>query len=535
MSGLENRDFTGGGRVRAPAGWRFENSYLRLPAALYERCLPVPVRSPGIAVFNRKLAEDLGLDRGILETDVGAAFLSGNRIPEGAEPIAQAYAGHQFGHFTMLGDGRAILLGEHLAPGGARWDIQLKGSGTTPFSRRGDGRATFGPMLREFVISEAMHALGIPTTRSLAVVTTGETVFREEPLPGAVLTRVAASHIRVGTFEYAAAQGDDALLRALSEYTLRRHFPECADPADPAARLLECVIRRQASLLARWMLVGFVHGVMNTDNMALSGETIDFGPCAFLDAYDPSTVFSSIDAHGRYAYANQPDIAHWNLARLAESLLPLLDPKPDHAIGRARELLDIFPAAFRQHRMDGLQKKIGLIAHEPGDEALAEDLLAEMARHGMDFTNTFRNLRAKPGNGPTDNPALQGWLTRWRDRLLAQPPASTSAKSADDADHRTVGVPPASSESGQDARAPGNLRPPTAEAQALMQQNNPAIIPRNHLVEEALDAAVTNGDLSRLHALLLALESPYADAPGRTGFLDPPPPGTAPYRTFCGT
>jgi uncharacterized protein YdiU (UPF0061 family) len=448
-----------------------------------------------MAVFNRKLADDLGLDRGELED--GAEFLSGNRIPEGAEPIAQAYAGHQFGHFTMLGDGRAILLGEHLAPDGTRWDVQLKGSGTTPFSRRGDGRAALGPMLREFVISEAMHALGIPTTRSLAVVATGENVLREDPLPGAVLTRIAASHIRVGTFEYVAARGDRALLGTLTEYTLRRHFPGLSGDS-PAACLLEGVIRRQASLIARWQLVGFVHGVMNTDNMALSGETIDFGPCAFLDAYDPATVFSSIDAHGRYAYGNQPDIARWNLARFAECLLPLLHHEPAQALDRANELLGIFPDAFRRHWIDGLRKKIGLFAQEDGDDALAEGLLDEMARCGMDFTNTFRNLRAGPDGGRPDHPDLRQWLARWRRRLADQPQTS-------------------------------------AEAQALMDANNPAVIPRNHLVEEALGAAVADGDFSLLHALLSALEFPCSESGRDARYLEPAPPGSAPYRTFCGT
>lgn len=483
--------------VSAPAGWRFDNSYLRLPAELYQRCQPVPVQRPRMAVFNRSLAEDLGLESRMLEAGEGPAFLSGNRIPEGAEPIAQAYAGHQFGHFTMLGDGRAILLGEHVAPDGRRWDIQFKGSGRTPFSRRGDGRAALGPMLREFLISEAMHALGIPTTRSLAVVETGECVHREGPLPGAVLTRVAASHIRVGTFEFAAAQGDPVLLASLAEYTLRRHFPEEAE-GPPAARLLACAIQRQASLVARWMLVGFVHGVMNTDNMALSGETIDFGPCAFLDAYDPSTVFSSIDARGRYAYASQPDIAHWNLARLAESLLPLLDSKPDPALERANEILGTFPDAFRKSWSDGLCKKIGIFLQEPGDEDLAGDLLILMARHRMDFPSTFRGLHAAGPGTSSDDPLLQDWLLRWRKRLLAQ------------------------------ARCP-------AEAQALMNQNNPAVIPRNHLVEEALEAASGRGDFSRFQALLAALKFPYAEPPGSGSLLPPPPPGTPPYRTYCGT
>ena len=296
------------------AGWRFDNTYARLPQQFYTRTTPTPVRSPAMALFNRSLAEAMGLRPDIFESEECISVFAGNAIPQGAEPIAQAYAGHQFGHFNMLGDGRAILLGEHLGPDGSRWDIQLKGPGRTAYSRRGDGRAALGPMLREYIISEAMHALGIPTTRSLAVVTTGEPVFREEELPGAVLTRIAASHIRVGTFQYAAMQQNPEALRALADYTIQRHYPEMAEAPNPAISLLEAVIERQASLVAKWLLVGFIHGVMNTDNMALSGETIDYGPCAFMDIYDPATVFSSIDRSGRYAYSNQASIAHWNLA-----------------------------------------------------------------------------------------------------------------------------------------------------------------------------------------------------------------------------
>ncbi|MFM8230840.1 MAG: protein adenylyltransferase SelO, partial [Chthoniobacterales bacterium] len=341
---------------KSATGWNFDNSYARLPDALFSRVAPVPVTQPGLAVLNENLATELGLDVAALR-ESGTEIFAGNTVPKGAEPIAQAYAGHQFGHFTNLGDGRAILLGEQIAPGGSRFDIQLKGSGQTPYSRCGDGRAVLGPMLREYIISEAMHALGIPTTRSLAVATTGEQIAREELLPGAVLTRVAASHIRVGTFEYANALGDRAALEALTRHTLRRHYPELAGADNPALALFEGVLERQAKLVAQWVCVGFVHGVMNTDNMALSGETIDYGPCAFIDTYDPATVFSSIDRGGRYAYGNQPNIAHWNLARLAEALLPLIDDDKDKAVAAAEERLGKFPEHFRAHYTAGLRSK----------------------------------------------------------------------------------------------------------------------------------------------------------------------------------
>jgi uncharacterized protein YdiU (UPF0061 family) len=340
------------------AGWRFDNSYARLPEPLWSRTDPTAVRSPAVVLLNAPLATELGLDPETLR-EAGAGVVSGNELPPGAEPIAQAYAGHQFGHFTNLGDGRAILLGEQLAPDGRRVDLQLKGAGRTRYSRGGDGRAALGPMLREHVIGEAMHALGIPTTRSLAVATTGEVVMREAPLPGAVLTRVAASHIRVGTFEYARALGDHALLTALLDHAIARHDPELDDIENPALPFLESVIERQAALVARWMLVGFVHGVMNTDNMAVSGETIDYGPCAFLDTYDPATVFSSIDRQGRYAYANQPGIAHWNLARLAECLLPLMPGEAEAVLEAARSVLDTFPERFERHRLAGARAKLG--------------------------------------------------------------------------------------------------------------------------------------------------------------------------------
>ena len=475
------------------AGWRFDNTYIRLPSAFYTRVAPGPVRLPELLVFNRSLAEAMGLDPQRLDSPEGAAIFAGNAIPVGAEPIAQAYAGHQFGHFTMLGDGRAILLGEHVAPDGCRRDVQLKGSGRTAYSRRGDGRAALGPMLREYIISEAMHALGIPTTRSLAVVGTGETVFREEELPGAVLARIAASHIRVGTFEYAAMRGDPELLRALADYTIHRHYPEVASSPHPYRSLLEGVIERQAALVAKWMLVGFVHGVMNTDNMALSGETIDYGPCAFLDTFDPATVFSSIDRNGRYAYASQPGIAHWNLARFAETLLPLLDSDAKRAVEMAKESLDIFPKHFQTHWLSGMRAKLGLFNEEAGDVTLFESLLDGMQKKNADYTNTLRNL-------DFETPASidSAWHADWLARLARQ-------------DH-----------------SPG-------EARQLMRRNNPVVIPRNHKVEEALGAAVSNGDLGPLHRLISVLSHPFDEKAENASYREPAGDEGKNYRTFCGT
>lgn len=443
-----------------------------------------------MVVLNRALAKSMGLDADALEAEV----LAGNKIPTGAEPIAQAYAGHQYGHFTMLGDGRAILLGEHLTPAGARLDVQLKGSGRTPFSRRGDGRAALGPMLREYIISDAMNGLGIPTTRSLAVVSTGEAVYRHTALPGAVLTRIAASHIRVGTFEYLAATKNMKALRALAEHTHSRHFTELASAAEPHRALLEAVIDRQANLIARWMLVGFIHGVMNTDNMALSGETIDYGPCAFMDAYDPETVFSSIDRQGRYAYGNQSRIAHWNLARLAETFVPLLDDDETRGVEIAKEILGIFPERFESHWLGGMREKLGLFDSDPGDLDLVRELLEWMARERRDFTNTFRDLNpATPGEGD-----FGVWHSKWRSRLERQGHAES-------------------------------------EVLALMNSKNPAVIPRNHRVEEALTAAVERNDLVPMHQLLEVLKTPFADSPEKAPFRSPPPQTAEPYQTFCGT
>ena len=481
-------------------GWRLKHTYAALPALFHVRAAPTAVAHPRCAVFNAPLAAALGLDAAALGGDAGAAIFAGNVLPGGARPLAQAYAGHQFGHFTTLGDGRAILLGEQLTPDGRLMDVQLKGAGQTPYSRRGDGRAALGPMLREFIISEAMHALGIPTSRSLAVVATGELVYRERALPGAVLTRVAASHIRVGTFEWAAAHRDHAALAALADYTRRRHYPHLEESARPHLAMLEAIIAAQAALIARWQLVGFVHGVMNTDNMALSGESLDFGPCAFLDAYDPATVFSSIDHQGRYAYANQPAIAQWNLARLAESMLPLLDTNQDAAAELATAALDLFPSLFQRHWLHGMRAKLGLSTEEADDAALIGDLLEWMQRVRADFTDTFRRLSA-PGfavDTTSTDDDFGAWHERWQARLQRQ------RSCADD-------------------------------MTALMQRHNPACIPRNHKVEEALAVATDDGDFSVMARLLDAVASPFDHTRDLPEFTRLPAPGAPRYRTFCGT
>jgi len=484
-----------------PVGWHLEHSYARLPEIFHERCAPVPVREPRMVVFNRSLAKSLGLDAEVLEREESTGLFTGNQLPDGARPLALAYAGHQFGHFTKLGDGRAILLGEQITPNGERFDIQLKGSGPTPFSRGGDGRAALGPMLREYIISEAMHALGIPTTRSLAVVTTGEMVLRPpKRLPGAVLTRVAKSHIRVGTFEWAAARGDKAALQALADHTFRRHYPERANAETPYLASLEAVIERQAALVAKWLHVGFIHGVMNTDNMTLSGETIDYGPCAFMDAYDPGTVFSSIDRHGRYAYGNQPDIAEWNLARLAEALLPLLHPEKKQALALANGAIQGFAATFKRHWLAGMRAKLGLFTDETDDTALIESLLEWMRRKSADFTNTFRALSAEKltDDAPLADPDFRAWHARWQARLGRQP--------------QSLGA-----------------------AMEVMRAHNPAFIPRNHKVEEALEAATDRGDLQVMQRLLTVLAKPYENEHGHPEYSAPPAPSEHVYQTFCGT
>lgn len=481
-------------------GWRFDNSYACLPESFYVRLSPVPVRSPRVEILNYALAESLGLDLSDLSEEEAAQLFAGNVLPETSQPIAQAYAGHQFGNFTMLGDGRAILLGEHLAPTGGRFDIQLKGSGQTPFSRRGDGRAALGPMLREYIISEAMHALKIPTTRSLAVVTTGEPVVRETLLPGAILTRVAASHIRVGTFEYVAGLKDVAGLRSLADYTIQRHYPELIETEKPYLAFLNSVIDRQASLVAQWLLVGFIHGVMNTDNMAISGETIDYGPCAFMDAYDPHTVFSSIDHHGRYSYSNQPHAAQWNLARFAETLLPLLDPVQEKAVALAKESIHTFTSLFHKYWLTGMRKKLGLFTEEAEDIQLIENLLAWLQTHQADYTNSFRALasEALPEEDIFRDVEFMEWHASWQARLSRQAESQKASFT-------------------------------------LMQMNNPAILPRNHRVEEALEAASEYGEYALLQQLQAAVASPYADFQEFLDYRKPPSSSERVCQTFCGT
>ncbi len=485
------------------AGWNLESGYAALPARLHAQVVPTAVREPRLMVFNEPLARALGLDaEGFTKADPAevAALFAGNRLPEGAEPLAQAYAGHQFGRFTVLGDGRAILLGEQRAPDGRLWDIQLKGPGRTPYSRGGDGRAAVGPMLREYLISEAMHALGIPTTRSLAVVATGEPVFREQTLPGAVLTRVAASHLRVGTFEYAAASGDRAVLEALFEYAVARHDPGLEPGPERPLDWLRAVAERQSSLLARWLGVGFVHGVMNTDNMAISGETIDYGPCAFLDAYSPGMVFSSIDHQGRYAFANQPRIAQWNLARLAEAVLPLLDADESRAVEKANGVLEMFPTRFREHWLAGMRAKLGLAEEEPEDAALVDALLEDMQSRPADFTNTFRDLTMKDpaAEWDGDTEEFRSWRRRWMERRLRERGAAEAT-------------------------------------QERMRRSNPAYIPRNARVEVALEAAAKDGDLEPFGKLLDVVRNPFAHDRDLPRYSEPPTPDTPRYRTYCGT
>lgn len=484
--------------IKLKTDWHFDNSYQSLPKNLYSRLQPTSVSSPAIVLLNDSLAEELGLDIEMLRSQEGISVLAGNQIPEGAEPLAQAYAGHQFGYFTMLGDGRALLLGEQISPTGERVDIQLKGAGPTPYSRGGDGRAALGPMLREYLISEAMHALRIPTSRGLAVVTTGESVLRETELPGAILTRVASSHLRVGTFQYVANWGTAEDLQALADYTIRRHFPTVADAENRYLLLLQEVIKRQAELIAKWQLVGFIHGVMNTDNMTISGETIDYGPCAFMDTYDPATVFSSIDAQGRYAYGNQPPIAQWNLARFAESLLSLLHEDEKHAIKLAQEALSDFATDYHRHWLSGMRGKLGIYNEEKEDERLIKNLLNLMKEHHADYTNTFPALTFDQ----LEEIALfrssdfKAWHRAWKQRLERQ-------------------------EETQE------------DVQCLMRKQNPAIIPRNHRVEEALDAAIS-GNLQVMKRFLQALANPYAHSPEQEDYAQPSS-SDQPYQTFCGT
>ncbi|EGV29925.1 UPF0061 protein ydiU [Thiorhodococcus drewsii AZ1] len=483
----------------------FDNSYARLPERFYARLPPSPVAQPDLITLNVSLARELGLDPDALSTPEGVAVLAGNAVPSGADPLAMAYAGHQFGNFVpQLGDGRAILLGEILAPSGERFDLQLKGAGRTPFSRAGDGRAWLGPVLREYLISEAMHVLGIPTTRALAAVTTGEPVYREGRMPGAVLTRVSRSHVRIGTFEYFAAREDLDALRHLADYVIERHYPTAQTADRPYLALLTEVIGRQAELVARWLGVGFIHGVMNTDNLSIAGETIDYGPCAFMDDYHPGTVYSSIDRGGRYAYANQPRIAQWNLSRLAQTLLPLLDEDPEHALSLAQGAIDGFPERFEHAYLDVFRAKLGLLESEDADGPLITGLLDGLAEAGADFTNSFSALTlmvetgeaAAPFGSDADGP-LTEWVGRWRDRL-------------------------------------GREETDSGARLERMRRANPLVIPRNHRVEEALDAAL-EGDLGPFERLLAVLANPWEERPETGFYRAPPEPYQVVRQTFCGT
>jgi serine/tyrosine/threonine adenylyltransferase len=485
----------------------FSNSYAGLPEHFFARISPTPVARPRLIIFNESLASELAVDTRV-EPDKLAAVFAGNVMPPGAEPIAMAYAGHQFGNFVpQLGDGRAILLGEVLDRNGERRDVQLKGAGRTPFSRRGDGRAALGPVLREYLVSEAMQALGVPTTRALAAVSTGEPVYRDRQLPGAVLTRVASSHIRVGTFQYFAARGDREAVECLADYIIDRHFPDARDAEKPRLALLQAVVERQALLIARWMHVGFIHGVMNTDNTALSGETIDFGPRAFMDSYDPATAFSAIDEFGRYAYGNQPTIAQWNLARFAETLLPLLDPNPERMVELANEAISAFMSRFQEHWLAGMRDKLGLSGSEAGDLELVRELLEAMHENAADFTLTFRRLCDAAADEKADanvrglfaDPgAYDSWAARWRSRLAVE------------------------------------RLEPNARAQA-MRGVNPAFIPRNHRVEQALGAAIEYGDFSPFADLATVLSRPYEDQPAFADYANPPQTDERVFLTFCGT
>jgi uncharacterized protein YdiU (UPF0061 family) len=488
--------------------WPFDNVYAQLPERFFARLEPTHVAAPQLVRVNAVLAASLGLDADDLAQPEGIDILAGNRVPDGAAPMALAYAGHQFGNFVpQLGDGRALLLGQVLGTDGARHDIQLKGSGRTPYSRGGDGRATLGPVLREYLVSEAMAALGVPTTRALAAITTGEAVARETLLPGAVLTRVASSHIRVGTFQYFAARGDGEGVRLLADHAIARHYPAAARAENPYLALLDSVITRQAELVAAWMGIGFIHGVMNTDNSSVAGETIDYGPCAFLDEYDPEKVFSSIDRLGRYAFGNQPRITQWNLARLAETLLPLLGADEDAAMAAAHRALAAFGPQFSAAHLAGMRRKIGLATEHADDAALVEDLLTRMAANGADFTLSFRRLGdavvSAEGDAAVraefiDPAAYDAWAAKWRHRLR------------------------------------GETATPAARRIAMMAVN-PAFIPRNHLVEAALNAAVEDQDFVPFETLLGVVTRPFDDQPGFEAYAIPPAPAQRVRQTFCGT
>ena len=477
--------------------WNLEHTYQQLPKALFSPIHPIPVKAPQLVLLNHSLAEELGIALEKYDTETLGALFSGNQIPNDGQPLAQAYAGHQFGQFTMLGDGRAILLGEQITPKGERYDIQLKGSGRTPYSRGGDGRAHFSAMLREYLISEAMHFLGIPTSRSLAVVITGEPVYREKVRHGAILTRIASSHIRVGTFEYARNFHEGKYLKDLLQYSIARHYPELDEAENPALAFFEAVMDKQLQLILQWMRVGFIHGVMNTDNMSIPGETIDYGPCAFMNAYDPMTVFSSIDTQGRYAYGNQPFIAHWNLGCLGSALLPEIASNTEEAVKLAKASINEFPKAHENQWLEMMGKKLGIAEVKASDKALVDDLLHWMKNNKADFTNTFLYLRrnAFPQDSIYQETDFKAWLQLWQERI-----SGTKSK-----------------------------------AQELMDQNNPAFIPRNHLVEEALEAASNDGNMQPFQELLAVLQDPYSDKPGFEKFQEVPVEVDKGYQTFCGT
>jgi len=486
------------GSENSKIGWRFDNTYVHLPKIMLSKLSPVPVKSPKLVVLNDEYSKELGLNFSIINNDSIASLFAGNFLPEGSEPIAQAYAGHQFGYFTMLGDGRAIIIGEHLAKNNKRVDIQFKGSGITPYSRNADGRAALGPMLREYIISEAMHGLKIPTTRSLAVVETGEKVMRETLLPGAILTRVASSHIRVGTFQYTAMRNDTKILKELLTYTIKRHYPELKNNKNPALALLKVVIEKQIELVMNWMRVGFIHGVMNTDNMTISGETIDYGPCAFMDTYNPKTVFSSIDHHGRYAYGNQPDITNWNLLRFAETLIPLINKKEDKAVEIIKDIFNKFTKVYKESWLNMMRKKLGLFGEKNEDENLINQLLSWMSQNNADYTNTFCYLMKEDfvKDKSFQNSSFKKWYKEWRNRIKQN-------------------------------------KKPDKLSLNLMRFTNPLVIPRNHKVEETLDAANKN-DLIPLHNLLKVLKKPYERPKIKEYQITPPTSGKM-YKTFCGT
>jgi len=481
-------------------GWKFDNTYVRLPDPMLSKFSPIPVKFPKIVALNQTLANELGLDFSSVSNENLAYVFSGNVLPKGSKSIAQAYAGHQFGHFTMLGDGRAILIGEHINKKNKRFDIQFKGSGVTPYSRNGDGRAALGPMLREYIVSEAMFCLNIPTTRSLAVVTTGENVIRDTSLIGAILTRVASSHLRVGTFQYAAMLGDLKILKTLVDYAIDRHYPNLKDEKNKALSLLEAVVQKQTELVVNWMRVGFIHGVMNTDNMTISGETIDYGPCAFMDIYDPETVFSSIDHQGRYAYMNQPGITKWNLFRFAETLIPLIDGNEKKSIEIAQTTVNKFSILYEEYWLNMMRGKIGLFGNDKEDKNLINNLLLWMKKNKADYTNTFYSLMKKKikEDKVFDNFEFINWYKKWEIRL--------------EKNKRTL-----------------------ESSFNLMKKNNPVVIPRNYKVEEALDSANNNLNLKLFDSLFEVSQKPYTDRSEIKNYQKPPIANGKIYKTYCGT